>query len=134
MSLTRESETVKAFEGGSFRDRPAGKGLFSPMPMNALLRIAKRYEYGALKYGKSEAYKDGLPVSDCFNSAMRHLIQYMSGDNSEDHLAAACWNCMAMMYMEEENPQWQDVKSRKKLSKKRGSFNYIERALEEGIK
>lgn len=134
MSLDRDSENVRAYEGGSFRDRPPGKGLFSPMPMNALLRIAKRYEYGALKYGKSEAFKDGLPVKDCFDSAMRHLIQYMNGDNSEDHLAAVCWNAMAMMYMEEEKPQWQDIPSRKKFTKGKGSFNYIEKAIEEGIK
>lgn len=117
-SLDRDSKNVRAYEGGSFRDRPLGKGLFHVMPMIALKRTAQRYEYGQVKYGKSEAYKDGLPVSDCWDSAMRHLLDYMDGDNSEDHLAACVWNCFAMMEMEVNNPKWQDIKKRKKFSGK----------------
>lgn len=119
--LCRESESVRAYEGGSFRDRPLGKGLYSCMPMNALTRVSRRYEYGAVKYGNAAAYKDGLPVSDCWDSAMRHLVAYMSGDNSEDHLAACIWNCMAMMYMEEKKPKWQDISERRKFK----DFSYL---------
>lgn len=114
-SLDRASDNVVAYNGGSFRDRPLGKGLYHVMPMIALKRVAQRYEYGKVKYGKSDAYKDGLPVSDCWDSAMRHLIDYMSGDNSEDHLAACVWNCFAMMEMEVNNPKWQDIAARRKF-------------------
>jgi hypothetical protein len=89
--------------------------------MNALTRVSRRYEYGAVKYGNAAAYKDGLPVSDCWDSAMRHLVAYMSGDNSEDHLAACIWNCMAMMYMEEKKPKWQDIPERRKFK----DFSYL---------
>lgn len=117
-SLTRDSKDVRAYEGGSVRHRPLGKGLYRAMPMVALRRLAQRYEYGAIKYGKSEGYKDGLPVSDCWDSAIRHLIEYMDGDNSEDHLAACVWNCFAMMEMEVNNPKWQDIEARKKFKGK----------------
>ena len=112
--LDRDSNNVKAYENGSFRDRPLGKGIYHAMPMIALKRTAQRYEYGQTKYGKSGAYKEGLPVSDSWNSAMRHLIEYMDGDNSEDHLAAVVWNCFCMMEMEVNKPEWQDIPARMK--------------------
>lgn len=121
-ALCRESEGVQSYEGGSFREAVPGKGLYSCMPMNALTRLSRRYEYGAVKYGRADAYKDGLPVSRCWDSAMRHLVAYMSGNNSEDHLAACVWNCMAMMYMEEEKPQWQDIQCRKGFT----DFDYLD--------
>lgn len=121
-SLDRSSEGVVAYEGGSFRDRAAGKGLYKVIPPEALRRLARRYEYGAVKYGKSEAFKDGLPVSDCWDSAIRHLVDYMDGDNSEDHLAAVMWNCAAMMYMEMHKPDWQDIPARRKLRINKDSY------------
>lgn len=125
-----ETSKFKQFEGGSFRDRPVGKGIYACMPMNALRRLAQRYEYGQLKYGKAAAYKDGLPVSDTCNSIFRHVIAYLEGDNSEDHMAAIAWNAFCVMYMEECRPQFQDVESRATIN----DFNYIERAIKEGVK
>lgn len=128
--LDRDSKGTVSYKGGSFRDRTPGKGIYSPMPMNSLRRLAQRYEYGQLKYGKSDAYKDGLPVLDCMDSLLRHAVAYMDGDNSEDHMAAIAWNAFAVMFMEEENPKWQDIKSRSELSKENGDFEYLRKELE----
>ena len=133
-NLDRNAADVVAYEGGSFRDRPKGKGIYHCMPSNALRRLSQRYEYGHIKYGDSAAYKDGLPVSDCLDSIFRHLVSYMDGDNSEDHLAAIAWGCFAIMYYEEEKPRWQDLKNRKKYTKGKGSFNYIEKYIEEQMR
>lgn len=121
-SLDRDSGGVTSYEGGSFRDRTLGKGLYYVIPSCALKRLARRYEYGQVKYGLSEAFKDGLPVSGCIDSAMRHLVEYMDGDNTEDHLAAVMWNCAAAMYMEMEKPKWQDLAKRKKYRVNKDSY------------
>lgn len=132
--MDRDDKNVKAYEGGSFRENIPGKGIYAAMSSVALKRVARRYEYGELKYGKSEAYKDGLPVSNCFNSAMRHLVAYLDGDNSEDHLAACIWNCCCMMEMEVNKPKWQDLRNRRRF-KKRDCIDYpmyIEEEIDNG--
>lgn len=102
------------------------------MPVNSLRRLSQRYEYGKLKYGNAEAFKDGLPVSDCIDSMFRHLLQYLEGDNSEDHMAAIAWGAFAIMYYEENVPQFQDIELRKKFTTSRGSFKYIQKVIKKG--
>lgn len=116
--MDRLNEKCVAFEGGSFRENSLGKGIFHAIPSIAVTRVAQRYELGMVKYGRSDAYKDGMPTSRSFDSAMRHLWQYLEGDNSEDHLAAVVWNCFAMMEMEVNKPEWQDLPSRKRFKGK----------------
>lgn len=120
-SIDRNSTNAKAYEGGSFRDRPIGKGLFYAIPPNALRRLGQRYEYGHLKYGNTEAFKDGLPISTCIDSIYRHLLAYIEGDNTEDHMAALAWNAFAVMLYEEKLPQWQDLKVRQDITQ----FDYL---------
>lgn len=115
---TPNGEHITAYEGGGVRAEPIGKGYYQYMSMVGLKRLAQRYEYGARKYGASDNYKKGLPCSNCWNSAMRHLVAYMQGDNSEDHLAAVAWNVFAIMEMEVNNPQWQDIECRKRFKGK----------------
>lgn len=123
----------KTFETGSFRDRPVGRGMYAHMPPCALKRLAQRYEYGFLKYGDPEMYKLGYPITDTLDSLMRHVVAYMEGDNSEDHLAAIAWNAFCLMHTEENVPKCQDIAARKKLSKAKGDFNYLEKAIQEGV-
>lgn len=113
--LDRDSENVKAYEGGSFRDRPPGRGIFHVIPPILIKRLASRYEYGDVKYGKTDAFKDGLPVSDCIDSIYRHLLDYIDGDNREDHLAAIVWNVAAIMYYETTASvrRWCDLRTRR---------------------
>lgn len=104
---------VVRYEGGGIREDPVGKGMYQYMSMVGLKRLGLRYEYGHRKYGASDNYKAGLPTDKCWNSAFRHLIAYMSGDNSEDHLAACAWNCFAIMEIETNKPEFQTIESRK---------------------
>lgn len=112
---------IKHFKGGGVREANTHKLPYKYMSTIALKRLAGRYLYGQLKYGASDNYKKGLPISDCWDSAMRHLVEYMEGDNSEDHLAAVAWNCFAMMEIEEKRPEFQDIEARKGIRKK----NYL---------
>ena len=43
-----------------------------------------------------------MPFSRYVDSASRHLNKYIMGMEDEDHLAAACWNLIAIMHFEEQ--------------------------------
>lgn len=98
---------------GALRDRPEGKGRFDLLSPYALLRMALRCEIGAVKYGDGRNWEKGLPISNFIDSAMRHICQYVMGDDSEDHIGAALWNLMCICHMEAKNPDMQDLPLRK---------------------
>lgn len=83
------------FETGAVRDAMAGKGLPSCIPTIALRAVSKRFEDGALKYGRDN-WQKGIPVSRYIDSIYRHLWAFMEGCNEEDHLSAVMWNAMAL--------------------------------------
>lgn len=99
---------------GATREPSTGKGRYDLISPIALMRLARHYENGAIKY-TDRNWEKGIPISRCIDSAMRHLTQYMAGWNNEDHLAAVMWNIAAIMHFEELNPDMQDVPSRKEL-------------------
>jgi hypothetical protein len=84
---------------GAQRDRAKGKGRFDLLPCTALERLAIHYEKGATKYADRN-WEKGMPLSWLLDSAMRHIVKYMRGDNDEDHLVAAAWNLVSALEME----------------------------------
>lgn len=89
------------FATGSVRDTRAGKGRYDLITPIGLKRLAQHYENGAAKYGDRN-WERGQPVSRFLDSALRHLYAHLGGDRSEDHLAAAAWNCLGAIHMEQE--------------------------------
>ena len=83
------------FETGAVRDAPAGKGRPSLIPTSSLIRLSKRFEDGAEKYGVDN-WRKGIPLSRYIDSTNRHLWAFQQGDASEDHLGAIMWNAVAM--------------------------------------
>ena len=73
----------------------------------AMRRLAETFAEGFKKYGPDN-WKRGFPVSELWAHAFIHLIKWINGDKSEDHLAHACWNFMAIMWQEENKPELQD--------------------------
>lgn len=110
--MVKFADKDENFESGAKRGDRTGKGRYDLIPEEGLKRLAKVYEEGAVKYGDSN-WKKGYNISRTLDSAIRHLYNYMGGDNSEDHLAQACWNLMAAMYFEEVKPEFQDIPERK---------------------
>lgn len=108
-----EYRDVVHFEGGGVRDDSRGRGMFSVISTVGLTRLGQRYEYGHRKYGASDNYKKGLPISGCMDSIMRHWMAYLDGDNSEDHMAAIAWNAFCIMENEVMNPEYQDIPARR---------------------
>lgn len=58
-----------------------------------LLEVSKHFEDGAEKYGENN-WQKGLPVSCYINSAVRHYLKWLRGDDDEAHDRAFCWNVM----------------------------------------
>lgn len=70
------------------------------IPPCALRRLAKIYTDGAIRYGVDN-WRKGMDYSDTINHAVEHLIRYIEGDTTEDHLAKIAWGMFALMYYDE---------------------------------
>ena len=118
--MIKDSGERTEFESGAVRDMHEGKGDMLSLPMSALLRLSILYEEGAKKYGRFN-YLKGIPLSSFLDSAERHLAKYIAGWDDEDHLAAAAFNILGALQMEEEHPEMCDLKTRE--NKKQ--FHYL---------
>ena len=109
------------FESGAVRDMHEGKGDMASIPWESVLRLSRHYEAGAKKY-KRWNYRQGIPVSSFIDAASRHLAKYQCGLDDEDHLAAAAFNILGAMLMENTMPDMQDLP----LRKGKKTFDYFE--------
>ena len=107
----KDSGERTTFESGAVRDMHEGKGAMASLPWEAVLRLSKHYEAGAIKY-KRWNYRLGIPVSSFIDSACRHLAKYQCGCDDEDHLAAAAFNILGAMLMENTMPEMVDLPMR----------------------
>ena len=97
----------RVFDTGAQRDTGEGKLKMSLVPHDELDRVLKRYTDGAAEYGENN-WKKGMPVSELYNSASRHLKSAFQCKIDEDHLAAVCWNVLGMMWTIENKPEMDD--------------------------
>jgi hypothetical protein len=85
------------------REDKTGKPDFTYIGLmyGAFGRVMGRYTIGEEKYARANwrACEDPLTYQQ---SAVRHLMQYLSGDKSEDHLAASVANMMILLDLEEQ--------------------------------
>jgi hypothetical protein len=98
--VTKDSGQRTSFDTGARRDLPAGKGRFDLLPPLALKRLSQLYERGSVKYS-ARNWEHGIPVSRMFDSALRHLLQALAGEQDEDHLIGAVWNLLGIVEFEE---------------------------------
>jgi hypothetical protein len=107
----KDSGERTQFETGAVRDMHGGKGRFDLLPMCVLMRLARHYEAGSLKYGDRN-WEKGIPCHSYADIAMRHMVKYMDGWKDEDHLIAAIWNLCGLAWTEEKRPDLMDIPSR----------------------
>ena len=93
----KDSGKLEEFKTGSRRDSREGKGRFDLIPIPELRRLAQAYERGAAKYG-DDNWRLGQPLRRYVDSAMRHLLAAAEGQEDEDHIIQAAWNCFAFAY------------------------------------
>ena len=109
--VIKDSGDRTKFDTGAVRDMHEGKGRCDLLPMCVLLRLARHYEKGALKY-QERNWEKGIPAHSFADSAMRHMFKYMDGQTDEDHLIAAIWNLCGLAWTEEKRPEMMDIPSR----------------------
>lgn len=107
----KDSGTRRQFETGAVRDMQEGKGRMDLLPWCAIMRVARHFEAGAIKYGDRN-WERGIPLSSFCDSAARHLAKFMDGQTDEDHLCAAAWNLLCALWTEEKRPDLINIPSR----------------------
>ena len=61
------------------------------------LEVAKHFEEGAKKYGENN-WQKGIPVHCYIDSAVRHYLKWLRGDQDEPHDRAFVWNLMCCIW------------------------------------
>lgn len=74
-----------------------------------LIEVSIHFEEGAEKYGENN-WQKGLPAKCYINSAARHFLKYMRGDNDERHDRAFIWNILCCMWTCINIPELNDYK------------------------
>ena len=103
---------ITTFSSGAVRGKDADGVRFDLITPIGLRRLAETYAEGAKKYGDHN-WEKGMPASVMLNHAIRHIYRWLEGDTSEDHIAHAAWNLLAIAHFEETMPEMIDVPRRK---------------------
>ena len=107
--VTKDSGKRAAFANGGVRDTQEGKPRFDlmfpktvPYEHQMLTRFAALLARGAEKYADRnwEQFSDADALERAKGSAMRHAVQWLTGERDEDHAAATYFNIMAAEYVE----------------------------------
>lgn len=79
------------------------KPRYDLIPLSALRRLAERFGYGAKKHGDHN-YKQGFNdkefIRDRQNHMLEHVLNYISGDRTTDHLGAVMCNAAMLAEIE----------------------------------
>ena len=101
--ITKDSGKREQFQSGMQRDTQEGKARFDllfpkdvPYEGQFLTRVAELLARGAEKYAERNwEQAEGMVEMERFKaSAMRHLAQWMAGEEDEDHAAAVVFNLL----------------------------------------
>ena len=101
----KEENGQRIFSTGATKNISKGKGRYDLIPTEALMALAKRFEYGVLNGHEENGYRKGIPDEVLYDSALRHIIQAEAGYVDEDHLGAAMWNIAVLIFNRENRPQ-----------------------------
>ena len=74
----------------------------------ALLELAKHYEDGAKKYSDNN-WKLGIDLHCFIDSAVRHYLKWLRGDDDEPHARAVLWNLIGAIWTLEHKPELNDI-------------------------
>ena len=70
---------------------------------NLLLEVSIHFEDGAKKYGEWN-WQKGIPARCYLDSAIRHYLKWLRGDQDEPHHRACAWNLMCMIWELDHHP------------------------------
>lgn len=72
-----------------------------------LLEVSKHFEEGAKKYGEYN-WQKGIPTHCYIDSAVRHYLKWLRGDNDEPHDRAFVWNILCCIWTCIHKPELND--------------------------
>lgn len=99
---------VEVHETGAKRGTDVSGLRFDLLSPIVLMSMAGVFAEGAHKYGDHN-YLKGFKFSGLMQHAMNHLMLYMLGDRTEDHLGHAAWNINAMIHFSHTKPEMNDL-------------------------
>lgn len=76
-------------------------------PYTITLEVAKHFEEGAKKYGEYN-WQKGIPTHCYIDSAVRHYLKWLRGDNDEPHDRAFVWNILCCIWTCIHKPELND--------------------------
>ena len=62
-----------------------------------ILELSKHFEKGAEKY-EERNWEKGIPEDRYIDSAVRHYLKYLNGENDEDHYISFVWNLFCLIW------------------------------------
>lgn len=112
--IVKDSGKRAEYPSGFRRDTTEGKPDYTLLPLEFLEQWAHHMTKGAEKYGRENwrladpnevGEDDGLtPLERFRGSAFRHLMQWLRGDEDEDHASAVAFNVAAAEYVKGQLP------------------------------
>ena len=72
-----------------------------------ILEVSKHFEAGAKKYGEYN-WQKGIPTHCYIDSAVRHLLKCLRGDDDEPHDRAFVWNILCCIWTCKNKPELND--------------------------
>lgn len=82
------------------------EGMFNNVP-TMLLEVSKHFEEGAKKYGEHN-WQKGIPTRCYIDSAVRHYLKWLRGDDDEPHNRAFVWNILCCVWTCIHKPELND--------------------------
>lgn len=74
---------------------------------NMFLEVSKHFEEGCKKYGENN-WQKGIPTHCYIDSAVRHYLKWLRGDDDEPHDRAFCWNIICCIWTCINKPELND--------------------------
>ena len=74
-----------------------------------LLEVSIHFENGAKKYGEYN-WQKGIPVHCYIDSAVRHYLKFLRGDDDEPHDRAFVWNILCCIWTCKHKPELNEYK------------------------
>jgi len=106
-----ETTEKHQFDTGAVRSKDNEEYRFDLIQTNAIRRLAAAMKEGEAKY-EANNWRKGIPIHNLLNHAIGHLMKFMDGDISEDHIGHALWNIATIAEMEklvERKPEMFDI-------------------------
>lgn len=103
---TLDSGNRQSYDSGMQRDTQENKPDYTLLPLEFLKRWAELMTRGAAKYGRHNwRLANSQEELDRFkSSALRHMMQWLEGDVTEDHATAVAFNIAAAEYVKTKQP------------------------------